>query len=90
MDFARFLESVTKPQSACISIDNNRYRWAQAITVAQTFFNARIEPVQIIDYLPNSMTLHGKQTLTVRKMAQQGGNSNDWQTIILRAIRVLR
>ena len=33
MDFARFLESVTKLQGAGISIDNNRDGWAKAIAV---------------------------------------------------------
>jgi hypothetical protein len=70
MDFAGFLESVTKFQSAGISIDNDRDGWAQPISITQACFHARIKPVQIIDHLPDGLTFHGKTPLTVREMAQ--------------------
>ena len=69
MNFTRFLKSVKKLQGACIAIDNNRDGWAEAIAVAQSILNTRVEPVEIIDHLPHSITLHRKPTLTVRKMA---------------------
>ena len=70
MDFAGFLESVTKLQSAGISIDNDRDGWAQAISITQAGFHAGIKPVQIIDHLPDGLTFYGKTPLTVREMAQ--------------------
>ena len=70
MDFAGFLESVTKLQSAGISIDNDRDGWAQAISITQAFFDARVKFVQVIDHLPDGLTFHGKTSLTVREMAQ--------------------
>jgi hypothetical protein len=70
MDFAGFLEPVTKFQGACIAIDNNRDGWAQALPITEAFFDAGIQSVQIIDHLLDGLTLDRKNPLTVREMAQ--------------------
>jgi hypothetical protein len=49
---------MTKFQWTGMSIDNDGDGGAQAISIAQTLFNARIKSVQIVDHLPNSLTFH--------------------------------
>jgi hypothetical protein len=85
MDFAGFPEVMTKFQRACMPINNNGNGWSQMIILTQAILDSRINPVQIIDHIPNRNTLYSKRPFPIRKIAQQRGNPNDWQRIILLA-----
>lgn len=57
-------------QRAGVAIDNNGNGWAQAITIAQTIFQAGIAFVKIIDHLSNRIPFYGKGPFTLCKIAQ--------------------
>jgi hypothetical protein len=70
MDFAGFLESFAKFQRAGMPIHNDGNGWAQSIAITKPFFEPGIKFVQIIDHIPNRITLYSKRPLPVRKIAQ--------------------
>ena len=71
MDFAGFLESFAKFQSACMPIHNDGNGWAQSIAITQSFPEAGVEFVQIIDHISNRIPFYQKTPLAVGKTAQQ-------------------
>jgi hypothetical protein len=83
MDFAGVLESFAKFQRAGMPIHNDGDGWAQPITITQPFFETGIKFIQIINHIPNRNTLYSKRPFPIRKIAQQRGNPNDWQKVIL-------
>lgn len=68
MNFAGFFESMAKLEVACLPIDHDGDRRAQAIPIAQALFHPGIQPVQVIDHLPNGLAIHRNDPLAVRKM----------------------
>jgi hypothetical protein len=70
MDFAGFLESFAKFQRAGTPVHHDGYGWAQSIVITQPFFEPGIKLIQIIDHIPNRITLDNKRPLPVRKIAQ--------------------
>jgi len=88
MDFAGFLESVAKFQRTWVPINHHGNGRAQSISITQAFFEAGMKFVQILDHVPNRITLYNKRPLPVRKITQQRWNPNDRQMIILRAYEV--
>jgi hypothetical protein len=83
MNFAGFLESMAKFQRAYVPVYNDGNGWAQPISIIQTLFKAGMEFFQIFDHLSDRIPLHRKKPLSIRKIAQQRWDPNDWQTIIL-------
>lgn len=53
-----------------MAVDDDGNGRAQAITIAQTIFQAGISFVEIIDHLPNSTPFYGKGPFPLRKIAQ--------------------
>lgn len=70
MEFAGFLEPFAKFQRAGTPIHNDGNGWAQSIAITKSFLEPGIKLVQIIDHIPNRITLYGKRPLPVRKIAQ--------------------
>ena len=61
---------MTQFHRASVAIHNDGNGWAQAITVAQTIFQAGISLVEIIDHLSNCISFYGKGPFPLRKIAQ--------------------
>lgn len=85
MDFAGFLEPMAKFQRAYMPVHDDGNGWTKSISIIQTLFDARMADLQIFDNLLDRIPLHRKPALSIRKIAQQRWNPNDWQTIILDA-----
>ena len=83
MDFAGFVEFVPKFQGAGMPIDHDSNGRAQPLPITQSLLNAGIKPLQIIDHIPNRVALYQKRPLSVCQLAQQRGNPDDWQMVIL-------
>ena len=59
---------MTKLETTCMPVDHNRYGRPQTVPIAQTLFHPGIQPLQVIDHLPNGLAFHGNDPLAVRKM----------------------